>query len=135
MQPLYNSHPRDSMQVAVVGRCQLWRGQSYSKTALWGYRKLAVVKRWLLLRGNCSWRFHCICSWFMAVDSMLWVKSLESDVNTSQIYYLYIVKSFLCLQVFFLQNSERRQQCIKQKKEIFQDCSLKKGIINSSFSS
>ena len=59
VQPPYNSHPWDSKKVAVVGRWPLWRGQIYSKTALWGYWKLAVIGRWLLLRGDRSWRFHC----------------------------------------------------------------------------
>ena len=36
------------------------RSQIYSKTAVWRYWKLAVIWRWLLLRGDRSWRFHCI---------------------------------------------------------------------------
>ena len=58
VQPPYNSHPWDSKKVAVVGRSPLWRGQIYSKTALLGYYTLAVIGRWLLLRGDRSWRFH-----------------------------------------------------------------------------
>ena len=58
-QALYNSHPRDSIKVAVVGRLLLWRNQIYSKTALCRYLKLAVIGRWLLLSGDGSWRFHC----------------------------------------------------------------------------
>ena len=42
VQPPYNSHPWDSKKVAVVGRWPLWRGQIYSKTALWD------IKNWLL---------------------------------------------------------------------------------------
>ena len=37
VQPPYKSHPLGSIKVAVVGRCQLWRGQIYSKTTLWSY--------------------------------------------------------------------------------------------------
>ena len=42
----------------------------HSKTALWGYSKLAIIggvavvarlpRVWLLLRDYRSWRFHCI---------------------------------------------------------------------------
>ena len=56
---LYNSHPWDSKKLVVVGRWLLWRGQIYSKTALWRYWKLAVLGRWLLLGGDHSWKFHC----------------------------------------------------------------------------
>ena len=47
-------------KVAVVGRWPLWGVQIYSKTTFWGYKKLAVIERWLLLGDDCSWRFHCI---------------------------------------------------------------------------
>ena len=39
-----------------------YRGKIYSKTALFGFEKIAVIGRWLLLRGDRSWRFNCISS-------------------------------------------------------------------------
>ena len=51
-QPVYNSQPWDSIKVAVVRRWLLWRGQIYSKTALLGFGKLAVIGRRLLFRGD-----------------------------------------------------------------------------------
>ena len=55
VEPPYNSHPWDSKKVAVVGR---WPNIKYNCTL--GRLKMSVIGRWLLLRVDRSWRFHCI---------------------------------------------------------------------------
>ena len=54
LQPLYNSHPLEVMEVSVVETLLLWRGGFCCKIALWGIQKVAVIGRWLFLEVTIS---------------------------------------------------------------------------------
>ena len=55
-----NSKQWDVMKLSFVGRWRSKISKMYTKTPLLRTINAAVIDWWLLLRGDCSWQFHCI---------------------------------------------------------------------------